>query len=165
MTESGGVKCWGKGAHGRLGNNTVVDSNDPVDVVGIGGTGTLGNIVQISSGSEHACALNSDGQVMCWGRGLHGRLGNSAVVDSNYPVNVVGTGGTGTLGNIVQISSSGDHTCATASNGQVMCWGRGANGRLGNNAVVNSNYPVDVVGTGGTGNLGEYCSSELRLRA
>ena len=164
VTESGGVKCWGQGGRGRLGNGADDDSNNQVDVLGIAGTGTLGDIVQISSGGKHACALNTSGQVMCWGEGSHGRLGHDGTSDSNFPVTVVGTTGSGILSNIVQISSGREHTCGVASNGQVMCWGRGDDGRLGNNSASHSSRPVIVVGTSGNGVLGSIVQVSSGLR-
>ena len=68
----------------------------------------LSGIVQISSGAEHTCALNGNGNVFCWGKGTNGRLGNQPMEiedpdatdgstianplyegDQNYPVSVL----------------------------------------------------------------------------
>ncbi len=153
LTYSGGVKCWG-GVWYRdnmqLGDGKIYDSriNYPVDVIsGKGSTAPLINIVQISSGNPHTCALTSSGGVKCWGGGAsyYGHLGDGKAYDSSpygtsYPVDVIsGKGSTTHLSNIVQISSGNGHTCALTSSGGVKCWGGKAN------------YPVDVISEkGGT---------------
>ena len=45
---------------------------------------------KISSGAFYSCALNSSGNVLCWGYGSYGRLGNNATDNSSFPVQVVG---------------------------------------------------------------------------
>ena len=89
---------------------------------------------KIASGRYHSCALSSGGGVKCWGWQAFGLLGNNSVVASSnilYPVDVVGrdtdnnSSGDGVLGNIVQISTGGSHTCALNSSGNVLCWGLG----------------------------------------
>ena len=48
----------------------------------------LANIVQLSAGKDHVCALTSlasGGRVLCWGMGDNGRLGHGAITDSFYP--------------------------------------------------------------------------------
>ena len=150
---NGTVKCWGEGSNGQLGQGATTARNYPVSVVGVGGSGTLGNIVQVSTGLEHSCGLTSGGQVNCWGKGAHGRLGNGASIDSNHPVAVKNIAGTGTLSGIVQISGGDAHTCAVTSATKVVCWGKGGNGRLGHGAVSDSSLPVVAKGPAGGGGV------------
>ena len=165
LSSGGGVKCWGAQSSGRLGNNSTEKINIlyPVDVVGpdtdsnsSGGDGILGNIVQISAGSGHTCALNSSGNVLCWGWGIYGQLGNNATANSSFPVQVVGpdtdgdNNGNGVLGNIVQISTGEGYTCVLNSSGNVLCWGRNHHGQLGDDSTSNRSYPVFVVASNGS---------------
>ena len=90
------------------------------------------------------CALTSGGNVVCWGLGGKGCLGNGATGDVDAPVNVTITGTTALTG-IVGISTGEDHSCALKSEGGVVCWGSGDGGRLGNNSSTDKDHPVDVL--------------------
>ena len=51
----------------------------------------------------------------------------------------------------VGIASGANHSCLKQANGEVTCWGAGANGQLGNRAYADSSEPVKVDGlTGAT---------------
>ena len=54
---AGGVKCWGWGTSGQLGNNTIISSSVPVDVQGLpaGTTATA-----LTGGYRHTCAALSE---------------------------------------------------------------------------------------------------------
>ena len=147
LTSGGEVKCWGSGANGRLGNDDTANKDHPVTVVdGDGSSTALAGIVQISLGRSHTCALTSGGEVVCWGGGTSGKLGNDGSSDKDHPVTVVaGDGSTTPLSGIVQIASKGNHTCGLTSGGGVKCWGSGSNGKLGNDGSSNKDHPVSVV--------------------
>ena len=148
LTSSGEVRCWGKGLEGQLGNGNTADKNFPVTVVDVdGSTDPLENIVQVSAGGDHTCALTGEGGVVCWGQGKDGRLGNDGVISSSHPVRVVDAdGSTNPLTGIVQISSGDRHTCALTLEGQVVCWGEDAWGQLGNNDNSGDrDYPTAVI--------------------
>ena len=164
LTSEGGVKCWGWQKGGRLGNNSVDDASIlyPVDVVGrntdgtSGGDGVLSDIAQISSGGNHTCALNSSGNVLCWGYGNVGQLGNNATTSSSFPVQVVGPDtnadqeGDGILSDIVQIILGREHSCALNSSGNVLCWGYNDDTQLGDDSTNTRSYPAFVLASKGS---------------
>ena len=143
------VLCWGSGATGQLGTGSHENSNYPVFVVeGEVSENPLSDVVQVSAGEEHTCALISGGEVKCWGLAESGRLGNNEWSgDVNYPVSVVEEEDSkDPLTNIVQISAGGEYTCALTSIGEVKCWGRAESGRLGNDTWTGyTPYPDSVV--------------------
>ena len=140
LTTGGGVKCWGYGDSGRLGNGTTTDSNAPVNVTGL----TSG--VSAISGYNHTCALTTGGGVKCWGPNNDGQLGNGTTTDSNAPVNV-----TGLTSGISQVSAGGKHTCALSTNGSTKCWGTNSYGELGRVKKANKVVPMPIfVGTTST---------------
>ena len=154
LTSTGGVVCWGDGGDGQLGNDGTASKEHPVAVVnGDGSTTPLANITQVSSGSDHSCALTSAGGVVCWGDGGNGRLGNDGTASKDHPVNVVEADGSSTpLANITQISSGDAHTCAVTNAKGVVCWGHGGNGKLGNDGTSDADAPVAVVDGDGSSN-------------
>lgn len=85
LTTAGGVKCWGWNFYGQLGNSSTADSFVPVDVEGL-----TKDIVSVSAGATHTCAVTIKGAVKCWGSNLSGELGNDSATSSDVPVDVVG---------------------------------------------------------------------------
>jgi alpha-tubulin suppressor-like RCC1 family protein len=147
LTTSGGVKCWGSGPKGQLGDGAPIrdddDEHSPVhdSAVAVDVHGLSSNVVAISAGADHTCALTAKGGVLCWGQGNLGQLGNGARHASSIPVAVQG------LSAGVRSISAGDaHTCAVSTVGSVKCWGTNADGELGDGTKNDRSVPVRVVG-------------------
>ncbi len=160
LLTSGGVDCWGDGDRGQLGDGRSYTTGHegsavPVAVLGVGGSGTLGGVVSLTSDENYRgvgyCALLTSGGVDCWG----GQDGDGSSVGSAVPVAVLGAGGSGTLGGVVSLTSDGSGYCALLSSGGVDCWG---GGYLGNGIAEESHVPVAVLGVGGNGTLGGVAS-------
>ena len=142
----GGVRCWGKGFEGQLGNGSNDDSNTvPVSVKGPLGIGSLSHIHEITLGDLYTCALDIYGYVFCWGEGSDGQLGTGNNNNQNTPQQVKGVGGQGNLSGIQQISAGERHTCAVKEDGRAYCWGLSANDRFSNsNSLLQQNTPIQV---------------------
>ena len=136
---AGRAVCWGKGASGQLGNNSDLDASTPRQVVGL-----TSGVTQISAGDSHTCAM-MNGAAWCWGEGVFVQLGNNANQHALIPKRV-----TGLTSGVRQISAGGRHTCALVKGGRVICWGEGADGRLGHNRLDNEeadrSVPTQVLG-------------------
>jgi len=70
VTPAGGVKCWGTNGRGQLGDGTLLQRTEPVDVVGLSS-----GVVRVVAGDEHTCALTARGGVKCWGANAACQLG------------------------------------------------------------------------------------------
>ncbi|MGB1461289.1 MAG: S8 family serine peptidase [Candidatus Thalassarchaeaceae archaeon] len=126
------VKCWGLNRNGQLGDNSFEDSLAPVHTAfeGI-------EVLEISSGSFHTCAITSDRSVMCWGENWNGQLGDGSNSDRNTPVQVTVPSNS----SAVTIDSGAFHTCLGMNDGTMFCWGYNEYGQLGNGATSDSNAP------------------------
>ena len=152
------VFCWGAGSSGQLGNGSTTNQSWPVQVTGVGGDGVLTDVVSVSAGGFHSCAVTSGDEVFCWGAGPNGELGNGSTTNQSSPVQVTGVGGDGVLADVVSVSAGGFHSCAVTSGDEVFCWGLGSSGRLGNGLTENQSSPVQVTGVGGDGVLTDVVS-------
>jgi alpha-tubulin suppressor-like RCC1 family protein len=88
--------------------------------------------------------LFRDGTLFTWGFGFYGQQGTNNISNRSTPVTTF-AGGT----NWKQVTSGNDHTVAIKTDGTLWTWGRGTNGRLGNNATTNRSTPVTTF-AGGT---------------
>ncbi|MGE5223091.1 MAG: RCC1 repeat-containing protein [Omnitrophica WOR_2 bacterium] len=139
LSTTGGVKCWGDNARGRLGDGTTLDRNTPGYAAGL-----LSGVAAISSSHKHTCALLKTGGVKCWGYNLHGELGIGTTTDSTLPVDVAGL-----TSGVVGITAGGFHTCALMSGGTVKCWGANWHGQVGDGTTDDQHFPVNVIGLTG----------------
>src|SRR3989454_197630 len=118
----GTAECTGRNQFGQLGNGdgTFTSSSVPVAVSG------LTAATRVATGGEHACALLGDSTVRCWGAGDSGQRGDGTFNNSStVPVAVGGLTGA------VTVVTGGYHTCALLGEGTMWCWGRNADGQLG----------------------------------
>ncbi len=129
LSEIGQVWCWGYGRYGQLGYGKNKNRSYPVLVRTKSGM-PLKNVIFISAGSRHTCAVLRNGEAWCWGNGYYGQLGNGKNKNRSYPVLVKTKPGV-PLEKVVFISAGDDHTCAVLRNGQAQCWGYGYYGQLG----------------------------------
>lgn len=149
IRDDGQVVCWGYNGTGQLGDGTTTDSSVPVLVSGGAITGRTA--VAIATGFNHTCAILDDGGVACWGFNFAGQLGNGWSCDcpndevtmsmhSSTPVRVIGDAIVGHRA--IRISAGLEFTCASLSNGTLVCWGYNAYGQLGDGTTANSSVPV-----------------------
>ena len=139
LTPAGVAECWG-GRGLALGGGSADTSSIPAPVAG-GLTFT-----SISVSASHACALTAAGAAYCWGLNSAGQLGAPSTDQcerdpcSLEPVAVLGGL---TFGSI---SAGAWHTCAVTTGGKAYCWGRNAEGELGDGTIENRPEPTPVDG-------------------
>ena len=134
LTDSGGMKCWGRNWHGELGDGTTEYRVAPVDV-----TGLSSGVKGIAVGGFHTCALLMDGGIKCWGANWHGQVGDDSKEQRYLPVDVVGLDAPA-----IAVAAGKYHTCALLETGGVQCWGYNLYGQLGNNSLEDRPVPQNV---------------------
>lgn len=140
ITDANALKCWGNNYHGQVGDGTTINRIFPVNV-----TGMSSDVIDVSTGGFHTCAIKSDHKVYCWGWNGLGELGDGTQDQHLTPVQVINLSGA------EKIAVGQERSCALLDTGGVKCWG---NYPLGNNddTVQYSTTPLDVFGfTSGAG--------------
>ncbi len=146
LLNDGEVNCWGKNNKGQHGRGNM-DPNNFVSRVRSGSSfdsPPLENVIAISAGGDHTCALLSDTQsvlptttVKCWGGGEYGALGNGESKDSSVPVFVhTSLTDESNLVDVASLAVGPVHTCILNTSGKASCWGSNVWGQLGNNPLA-----------------------------
>lgn len=145
LMDDRGVKCWGNDYYGEIGIGHI-DTGDvfaPVDV-------DITDVVGVSAGSAHTCAVLADGTVKCWGEDRNGELGNGdddselvpcrGALCAPLPVDALIT-------EAVSVAAGEGFTCAVRRDQSLHCWGSDGSGQLGNGedrVSQSSPVPVDI---------------------
>jgi alpha-tubulin suppressor-like RCC1 family protein len=131
----GTLSCWGTNDNGQLGDGTRTPRPAPASVTALG----MG-VAQIAAGGYHSCARKKDNTLWCWGANYLGQLGNGESAAQLNPVQVANIGV-----DVQQVATGEHHTCALKGDGTLWCWGRNAQGQLGDGTNTNRALPVQVV--------------------
>ncbi|NTV40959.1 MAG: hypothetical protein HGA61_01670 [Candidatus Moranbacteria bacterium] len=158
----GTLLSWGRNNFGQIGSGGNSDLHFPERVSGPA-SGSLTDVVAVSSGYAHSLALKSDGTVWSWGWNGYGQLGDTSTVDKLTPVQVVGENGTGFLNGVTAIAAGYAHSMALLEDNTIVAWGWASSGQLGYKTVasggyVDKYYPVHVLDSSGVGNLSNVIS-------
>jgi alpha-tubulin suppressor-like RCC1 family protein len=134
LATDGSVSCWGEGEYGATGDGTTNDEHVPVPVTALGTT-----VAEVAAGGDHACAVELDGSLWCWGGNGDGQLGDGTTVKKSSPVQVTALGNS-----VAHVSAGAAHTCAVTTDGAVWCWGFNITGALGTGTHEDEHTPAEV---------------------
>jgi alpha-tubulin suppressor-like RCC1 family protein len=129
----GTLWCWGANMTGAVGNNTMIDQYEPVQIA-------KGPWTAVTNGASHACALAADSTISCWGNNDSGQLGLGDTAQRLAPTPL-----TTKLG-WTAVTAGDDFTCALASDATAWCWGDGYSGELGDGKQMTEYAPSQVDG-------------------
>ena len=139
VKNDGTVWAWGDNGYGQLGDGTTTFRATPVQVSGLNG------VVAAYAGrasSRNTIAIKADGTVWAWGSNDAGQLGDGIFSPSNYPVQVAGLFGVGS------VDFGRDHGIAAKSDGTFWTWGANNSGQLGDGTMAMRVVPVQMSGIG-----------------
>ena len=74
--------------------------------------------MQIGVGNQHTCVLHNTDEVLCFGKGLDGQIGNNSYEAATTPTQPQ------ELGAVNQLWVGQNLSCARRMAGQVLCWGK-----------------------------------------
>lgn len=149
----GGVRCWGKNLDGQLGDGTTTIRLTPVAVLTVV-SAPLTGAGRVIAGYVFSCTVQTNGDMLCWGRNNYGQLGDSGIDDHHTaaPVSLIH--------NVTAAAAGYSHACAVNGGGGV-CWGYNEDGRLGDGTTSNKSIPSAVPGlldvTGVSCGIGRTC--------
>lgn len=173
----GGGACYGGACCTGCWNGTDCQAGDTPSACGVGGGacsscacasdscsgGSCGIGVQvgtISAGARHACAIDIDGRLWCWGDNSSAQLGvGPGVMGADAPRFV------DAATDWQRIEAGGSHTCAIKTDGSLYCWGQNARGQLGIGDTVIRNVPTNVAGSWSEVSAGVSHTCALRTAA
>ena len=131
LLTDGTVSCWGKNGFGALGTDSTNPSWQssivPIAVAGL----PSASVIQLAVGQNTSCVVTDTHYAYCWGHNASGQLGDGTSVTPSSPRQAVAVF-FDTPTSVSSIDTGYNHTCAIATNGQAYCWGRNADGELGN---------------------------------
>jgi cysteine-rich repeat protein len=141
--DNGKLRCWGQGGGGQLGYGNLTTIGDDEFPSAAGDVLIGGAVIAQSTGIGHTCAITANGNVRCWGNNFSGQLGygNTTPIGSmNTPqqagdASVVPLGLDGSAATALALGLS--NSCALFETGDVLCWGSGNAGTLGQGSNVN----------------------------
>jgi alpha-tubulin suppressor-like RCC1 family protein len=116
----------------------------PAQVKGVGNSGLLTNVVDISIGLAETIAIKDDGTAVSWGYNPNGGLGDNSATQRNVPVVVKGENNIGSLEGIMMAAAGHKHMTAVKEDGSVWSWGLNAEGELGNDLTTQKNTPICI---------------------
>ena len=146
---AGSIVCWGDDSYGQTGSQdkTFGDANpandDPLpddDSAGLGGVaadtnGDLGApdtvgaperkymYVDVTTGTNHTCAVRTSGIVDCWGDNSQGQATVPQQLRTGQPAEIDGDGQLRPSGEFHSIEAGDNFTCAINRVGGALCWG------------------------------------------
>jgi len=142
---SGGTLiAWGSNG-GTLGDGTLMQRDEPVQVSGTGSGGL--SFIQIDGGISHSLGLTADGTAYAWGSNQFGQLNSAAGGLSTTPVKIPGTGPGGHV--FTSIAAGNFFSLGVTADGTAYGWGNNGRGQLGDGTTGSSaSAMVKVSGTG-----------------
>ena len=124
----GNLYSWGNNTYGQLGNGTN-DNNFNFTPSKVSLPTGVTKFTQISAGTNHSLALDSDGNLYSWGYNYYGQLGMGNINSGQFTPSKGSMPADGTK--FTQISAGYFHSLALGSDGNVYSWGDNSKGQLG----------------------------------
>lgn len=128
-------ECWGSNSSGQLGNVTDAGqygANPTPTFVSYGNNGVLQAYHELAASAfAHACALDGQGNLSCWGSAGSGQLGPGVGMSSTFQQYAVST-----MSNVSHVAVGLFSTCVVDGAEHVQCFGDNGQGQLGHDPTT-----------------------------
>ncbi|NVB37187.1 DUF4215 domain-containing protein [Pseudenhygromyxa sp. WMMC2535] len=162
--DHGKISCWGNGDDGRTGYASEENIGDDELAHSMGFVDVGGSVATLVTGISHTCAMldQANNPVRCWGRPTDGQLGygNTTIIGDDETPASAGVLDLGGVPLLLHTEGGAFHSCAVLQGGDLVCWGRENEGRLGyalgafSEDVGDDETPAEHVDTFGPVNVG-----------
>ncbi len=153
----GDLWCWGRNVSSNIGDGSNVTRVTPTLI----GAGKVWKRVAV--GRTHTCGVASEGggadSLFCWGSDVNGELGNGAGMSQPMPSPASPTPGNDATW--TELAAGFNHTCALRQDGSLWCWGRNAQGQLGDGTTTPRQEPQQILSAGADDWIGVAASGEF----
>ncbi len=139
IDENAHLWCWGRNDHGQLGTgSTTTPIYTPTEVTYPSGI----TWIDVDTGLNHTCAIDSDQRIWCWGDNSLGQLSAFRLRDYTYPTMV-----SEMPIPAKQLTLGNNFSCALDTYGHIWCWGDNSSHVITGNdyQVVSNPTPVTWV--------------------
>ena len=144
LTVSGEVKCWGLDMFYILGKRNSDDNALLVEYAQDIDFGTSLKVVDIYARYNNVCAIFEGGRLKCWGKNTSGQLGLGHPYEPHHMKIPISEMEFVNVGERVRSMAIGDaHMCALLERGDVKCWGKISDNRLGRSFSDETNIGDD----------------------
>jgi alpha-tubulin suppressor-like RCC1 family protein len=138
VTLDGAGFCWGMNGYWQLGNNAPTQKDRAWPAAIVGGL----TFRDVRAGYFHTCGVTTDYKAYCWGNNK-AELGSIPPNDDDFqrtPRLVAGGHA------FRQVDGDYYHTCGVTTANVAYCWGRNADGEVGDGTTIERWKPVRVIG-------------------
>lgn len=133
---AGAPHCWGSNVGGKFGVSAGLvglETSTPL-------ASDISGLRSVRLGLAHACGIDAERRVRCWGSNERSALGVAAPFSTSGSETVVVPGTERTI----DLSVGSQHACAVNDSGVVRCWGSNQHGQIGDGTVSGAKLPTIV---------------------
>lgn len=136
--EDGTMSCWGRNSTAELGQG-FKDEDGPHPARPVF---NFESVTGIAVGAGHSCAIDNN-DLYCWGRDLHGQIGNGGALGDPTVVGAVGV-----YSEVAEVAAGHYFTCLAESvTGDMWCTGEGSTGQNTKDLSITMFQPAGLPNT------------------
>ena len=144
LTDQGRLFAWGNNEYGQLGDETMINSNLPMDITNRFKLATSEKIIKISAGGFHALLLTNQNRIFTWGNNQYGQLGDGTYINKSKPINITPNCLLKNGEFIQELYAGLGHSLFITTVGRIFTWGNNKYGQLGVENLIKENVPLDI---------------------